>query len=224
MKYKVAIQKITTVNEIKGYWTSKDYIELLKRLEFGDADQVAENELEEMLFMAISDYELDEAAAIVLTYKLGNQLTAGQIEQLSHEMITDKVAEEYADIQLQSYLFHINQLLFRAYNGKFPNIKASIIGFELTPLKENGKPITKEIVLKAFSNGLTDRSLLMRLLDDQLLGKAPFPEAEGIIWELKNLGEHQYQLITLDYWLNEEDFDSMEFEGNVVAFIEKEED
>jgi hypothetical protein len=33
--------------------------------------------------MAISDYEPHEAAAIVLDYKLGEELNEGQIEQIS---------------------------------------------------------------------------------------------------------------------------------------------
>jgi hypothetical protein len=44
--------------------------------------------------MAISDYEPNEAAEIVLAYKLGEELNEGQIEQISHNMLIDKVCEE----------------------------------------------------------------------------------------------------------------------------------
>jgi hypothetical protein len=39
--------------------------------------------LPELLEMAISDYEPNEAAEIVLAYKLGEELNEGQIEQIS---------------------------------------------------------------------------------------------------------------------------------------------
>ena len=40
--------------------------------------------------MAISDYEPEEAASIVLEYKLSHYLNANQIEQISNEMLEDK--------------------------------------------------------------------------------------------------------------------------------------
>ena len=218
MKYQVNITNISTVEEIEGAWTNADYIELLKRFDFGDADAVSPGELKEMLFMAINDFEPDEAAAIVLAYKLSDKLSEGQIDQCSHEMLEDKLAEEYADISLHPYLFNINQLLYKAYNGKFPNTKASIIAFELTGSNE----ITKELVLKVFRHGLTDRSLLMRLFDEQLMANQPFPDAENILWELKSLGNSSYRLITSDYWLNKEDFGVLEFEGEVDENEEEE--
>ncbi len=103
--------------------------------------------IEEILFMAISDFEPEEAATIVLNYKLSDFLNDNQIEQISHEMLIDKISEEYADISLHHQLFNINQLLYKAYNGTFPNAKATIVDFEIQP-NEN---ITKETVLKTFN-------------------------------------------------------------------------
>jgi hypothetical protein len=42
-------------------------------------------------------------------------------------MLIDKISEEYPEI-VQAPLYHINQLLFKAYNGKFPNAKATRYG------------------------------------------------------------------------------------------------
>ena len=36
------------------------------------------------------------------------------------------------------------------------------------------------------------------------------------MWELKNEGKGGYQLITSEYWLNEDDFSSSDFESEVV--------
>ncbi|MBQ0740794.1 hypothetical protein J9332_41620, partial [Aquimarina celericrescens] len=79
-----------------------------------------------MLFMAIPDFEPNEAASIVLTYKLSDQLNEGQIHSISHEMTNDKVAEEYPEPNLHYDLFNINQLLYKAYNGTFPNTEATL--------------------------------------------------------------------------------------------------
>ncbi len=132
MTYRVKINNIDSVNEVITYWTSDDFRALLTLFQYPDADQIKEEDLGSYLLMAITDVEPPEAAAILLTYRLSEQLTEGQINQISHEMLEDKVCEEYPDISLHAALFHINQLLFKAFNGKFPNAKASIIEFSLS--------------------------------------------------------------------------------------------
>ena len=131
MKFTITINKITSVPRLEGYWTSSDYRHLLELFDYDDAKSLPENELWEMLALAISDFEPHEAAEIVLEYKLQDALTTGQIKNLAQEMQTDKVAEEYQDMRLHYPLFNINQLLYDAYNGKFPQTKASVLEVEL---------------------------------------------------------------------------------------------
>lgn len=215
MKYHVKITDIETVNEVAGYWTNEDLVALLDAFNYPDADKLKKAELKEFLFLAISDFEPSDAAEILLKYKLSEQLTEGQIQQISHEMLLDKVCEEYPDITLHARLFHINQLLFLAYNGKFPNAKASIIEFELKPQEAADTAITPELVLKAFSHGLSDSNIIKRLFGDQLSGEVEFPEAESILWEFESLNEGKFRLLTSEYWLNKEDFKMIEFEGEI---------
>lgn len=222
MKCKVIINEIKTINYIEGAWTSQDYIALLDAFNFPDAEGSSNDELLELLYLAINDFEPDEAAEIILQYKLSDQLSEGQIKNLAHEMIEDNVAEEYSDIALHHQLFDINQLLHKAYNGTFPNAKASKINFELTFLSQDTAEIDKELVLKALNYGLSDRNLIKRLFEEQLTGKVEFSEAEHIIWQLKSLGNHVFSLITSDYWLNKEDFLTDEFDGVIHEFEEEE--
>ncbi len=126
---KVKILEISTINELSNYWTNKDYYNLLEKFEYPDAKNVKESELKEMLFMAITDFEPNEAAEIVLSYKLAEQLNEGQIQSLSHEMERDRVAEEYPEPSLHYDLFNINQLLYKAFNGVFPNTEATKLEF-----------------------------------------------------------------------------------------------
>jgi hypothetical protein len=112
----------------RRYWSDEDY-SVIGKFNFSDAE-TAEKEFTRVVEMAISDYEPNEAAEILLAYKLGEELNEGQIEQISHNMLIDKVCEEYPEIHMQARLFHVNQLLYKAYNGKFPN-KASVVHFSM---------------------------------------------------------------------------------------------
>lgn len=213
MNFTIKLKKIKSIGKVDGYWTSEDYINLLDLFEYEDAKSIPEAELFEMLSMAITDYEPEEAAEVVLKYKLDNILNEGQIKNLSHEMLDDKVAEEYPNIALHYPLFSINQLLYEAFNGKFPRTLASVIDLEI--IFKGKIEITKEIVIRTLSDLLSENSLLKRLFDDQLDSSHELKDAESIIWELKSVGENTFQIISSDYWLNRDDFELEEFSGEL---------
>lgn len=213
MNYQVVIKNIDTVNEVEGYWSDEDFIQLLGKFNYPDGATAEKSSLPELLEMAISDYEANEAAAIVLEYKLGEELTEGQVEQISNNMLIDKVCEEYPEIHMQGTLFHINQLLFKAYNGKFPNAKASIVHFSMTPTDGEAQKLTAENVLKLLNKGLSERNLIKRLFENQISQNIPFPEAESIIWELTTEDNINYDLVTSENWINKEDINESEFES-----------
>ncbi len=222
MNYQVIIKRIDTVNEVEGYWSDQDLIQLLDKFNYPDGVTAEKKNLPELLEMAISDYEPSEAAEIVLAYKFSEELNEGQIQQIAHNMLIDKVCEEYPEIHMQGRLFHTNQLLFKAYNGKFPNAKASVVHFSMQPQQnEVTKVLTKENVLKLVNNGLSDRNLIKRLFDDQMTQNIPFPEAEGIIWELNTTDNLNYTLVTSENWINNEDLISSEFESVLEEVIEE---
>jgi len=221
MKYSLKINDIRTVDELAGSWNAADFVALLAKFDYADADKLKQNELKEFLFMAISDFEPEEAATIVLEYKLSEVLTEGQIHNLSHEMQREKVSENYSDISIHKILFDVNQLLYKAYNGKFPKAKANVIDFEMRAEMSEETGVTKELVLQAFSNGLSDRNLINRLFKEQLDGKVPFPEAEGILWNLEDKGNAQYSVTTSEKWLYKEDFKNLEFECYINSFVGK---
>lgn len=224
MKFNIKINSAETIDAVPGYWSSQDYINLLEKFNYPDGENAAKDNLEELLLMAITDYEPNEAAAIVLEYKLAEQLNDGKIHQISNDMLLDKISEEYPDISLHSTLFHINQLLFKAFNGKFPNIKATRINFVAIPAdNEEEIDLTKENILNLFENGLSQSNLIKRLFGEQLTGIKPFPEAENILWELKSLGNLNYELLTSDYWISRDDLVAEEFEGVIEKVKQVEE-
>jgi hypothetical protein len=215
MKYNIKINSIKTVDEIKDYWTANDYILLLEKFNFPDAETAKKDTLYDLLLMAITDFEPKKAAVIVLDYKIGEHLTEGQIDQISNDMLIDTVCEEYPEIELQYALFNCNQLLYKAFNGVFPSANASIIDCTVTPKDANANiKITKEILLKLFSKGLSDRNILKRLFGAQMDENVAFPEAEGIVWELKSKDNSNFNIIASENFLKDADFPELEFEGN----------
>ncbi|REE24280.1 hypothetical protein DFQ09_10445 [Winogradskyella pacifica] len=218
MKYHIIINSVKTVDALKDAWTNEDYIVLLEKFGLKESSESSTSELLELLFMAISDFEPEEAAAIILDYKLADQLNENQIEQISHEILLDKISEEYADISLHHQLFNINQLLHKAYNGTFPNAKATVVEFEITPNKD----ITKEVVLKAFDKTLANNNVIKRLFSNHLAGEEAFDEAESIVWDLISVGENSYTLTTSEYWMSRDEFKDAEFDATVVVFEDEE--
>ncbi len=216
MKYQIKIEDIHTVDEITEYWTNEDFVQLLGKFDYPDAEDTGTDSLRELLFMAMTDFEPSEAARVVLNYKLSEHLSEGQIDQISNDMLNDKVCEEYPEMELQSALFHINQLMFKAYNGKFPSSSATIIECTITPIDTNNETaLTKEMVLRLFYDGLSDRNIVKRLFEEQIKENADFPEAENIIWDLKNPKKNHYRIITSGNLIKKDEVISLEWESEI---------
>ncbi len=223
MKFTIIVNEVKSIDEIPGYWTNDDFIKILEELDISDARNSNPSELRELLQMAISDFEPHESAEILLRYKLNEELNSGQIQNLSHEMADDNEAEGNPDIALHYDLFNINQLLYTAFNGIFPNAKATKVEFELSFKGDSNITVTKELALKAVCSGLTDNSPILRLFKNQLNGNEPFSDAEEIVWELHNSGSNKYTMITSDYWINKEDFIEREFSSSIKLYEDREE-
>jgi hypothetical protein len=219
MKYAIKIHKISTVNELPNSWSVEDFKALLTKFNFPNAEGSDAEELQGLLCMAIADYETNEAATILLDYKLSAHLNEGQIDQLSHEMLLDRISEEYPKIELHKELYMINQLLYKAYNGKFLNTEATLVDFEITPLLNTDPKITKEIVLKCFAKNLDSHNIIIRLFGSQLNGEEKFEEANDVLWDLEK-NENGYRFTTSNYWMSKEEFLQPEMECKIELFEE----
>ncbi|MBD8084518.1 hypothetical protein [Chryseobacterium caseinilyticum] len=213
MKFHIKVNSVKTIEEIENYWSNEDYIKLLELFNFPDANTIKPENLREMLFMAITDFEPNEAAATILTYKLSESLNEGQIAQISHDMLIDKVCEEYPDIGLHCDLFSVNQLLYKAYNGTFLNCKATLVNCEIEKPDDFKGEITKEIVLKSFNRGLSDSNIIKRLFEEKMTTETRFEQAEDILWKLNDEGNNTFSFITSEYWLNKDEIIGSEFDG-----------
>ncbi len=222
MHYSVTIHGVETVDELRNYWSVADYRALLETFDFDDGAELGDTELWDYLTLAIRDVEVTEAAERVLNFRLGEQLTPGQIEQIAHEMPRDKVSEEHPEIALHRDLFAISQLLFKAYNGKVPKTLASEIDCTIAPTKAQGAPeMDAQTVIQALGAGLNEHALITRLLGEQLRGEEPFDSAQHIVWALDSKGSDRYTVTTSDYWISEDDFAKTEFEVKIKTYEEE---
>jgi len=214
MTYPIQINNLESIDEITNYWTSADYRQLLELFDFPDSKSIKDENLLEMLHMAITDFEPADAARVVLQYKLSDHLSEGQMDQMSHDMLLDKISEEYRDISLHYTLYNINQLLHKAFNGSFPNTKATILNFTIG---NNGdhREFSKADVLRLLQKGLAPANLIVRMFEEQLSGSGDFADADGILWEIRNTGD-EYTIVTSEYWLGRDDIVSGEFEGELL--------
>lgn len=220
MKLEVKIIDLKIVNELEIYWKYMDYQNLLTEFGFSDVAKIKESEILEYLFMAIADHEPPQAAEILLKYKMSDKLNDGQIQNLSNDMLTSRVAEQYSEPAFHFDLFNINQLLRKAYNGKFPDTEAIIITASFQG-EDLDSEITNEILIKALSVGLKQNCLVLRLFSDQLQGIEAFADAEKVIWDYRKSGNNTFEITTSKNWIDKDDFEQMEFEADVIFFDEE---
>lgn len=200
-----------TIDELPHSWQSKDYQALLQRMEYDNAEEIVDSELKAMCLMCFTDLEPAEAAQVTLGYLFADQLSEGQIENLSHQMLTEKLWEEYPELSLHQGFFKATQLLHSAYNGKFP--RAEAVQFQIKLTAEQAASLSlfetnpAAPLLRLLAQGMPDNALLNRLFSEQLAGDS-FPEAQHIIWQLATIEKTNlhlvFEIVSSAYWL--EDF------------------
>ncbi|MDB5234377.1 MAG: hypothetical protein JWR44_1370 [Hymenobacter sp.] len=176
-----------TLTELPNSWKNQDYLELLKRMNYDNPEGISAGELKEMCLMSFTDLEPREAAEIVLGYLFPEQLTAGQIENLSHQMLTEKLWEENPEMPLHRGFYQGTQLLHEAYNGTFPATKAVEFKVKCTAATPEDLAVFGDEpaapLLRLLAQGMPDNALMNRLFSSQLAGPE-FVEAKSILWQL----------------------------------------
>ncbi len=225
-KIKLQVENIEHdyLSEIPDTWQKEDYLKILDEFGFADADALPDKDLAEMTLMAITDEEPNQAAENLMALYLADDLNEGQMSQIASDMQLDKIFEEYPEIALHHRLFNINQLLRKAYNGKFPDGQAVQITFSLTDTDGNfskAGDITSEVILKALQKAMPDNSIVKRLYPDQLEGKKELVDADAIVWKrsVSQSGDkYEVEIISSDYWLGDI-LDHPSYEAEVTMFL-----
>ena len=224
-QFKVNILSFEQIKELPGSWEKSDLVNLLSAMDYDNPAEIKDSELKEMCMMSLTDFEPEESAKIVLDYTIAGRLTEGQIENLSHEILTEKLWEEYPELPLHPDLYRSTQLLYDAYNGKFPRPEAVQFTIEIngdvTIFEEN----PEAPIVRLLAAGMSDRSLIHRLFSDQIEGDR-FAEAKDILWQLKKVSGDQnavtYEIVSSAYWLDEIKYaDSYEAETHADAMSDE---
>lgn len=196
--------------ELPNAWQNADYLALLTRLDYDDPAAIDPTELKAMCQLALTDLEPAAAAQFVLDYLLHEQLTPGQVEQLSHQLLTEKLWEENPRLELHQAFFNATQLLYEAFNGQFPHPQAVEFKVKITAADPADLAVFDQALaaplLRLLAAGLSDHALLHRLFGEQLTGAA-FPEAPAILWQHtpsdKTADSVVFDVISSNYWLEE---------------------
>jgi hypothetical protein len=224
MKEKLLVQSLDfkEVMQLPDAWKPQDYLELLSMMEYDNLSAIHTDEIEEMCQLALTDLAPEEAAEIVLLYLLGNKLSENQIKSLAHEMLEDKMWEEYPDIHLHSKIFCASELLYRAYNGKFPKPEIVKISFTMIPTKEIKKSITAQDLVRILEYGVKEDTVIGRLFHEEL-NHGSFDDAKGIVWQFTSQSQGDKSLAVVMYsslyWYNEFRYD-IDFDATMTVGAE----
>lgn len=209
-KFNIELLKSETLFELPNAWNKENYLDLLEAMEYGDTSDIAEGDLKDMCLMSLSDYDPDEAAKYVLTYIFDGRLNSGQIHNLSHEMQDEKMWEEYADLFLHEEFFNVGQLLYQAFDGKFPQPEAlrfSILvsANEVEDLEIFDTNLEMNLI-KLLVQGMPENTLISRLYKDEL-ASGRLEQAKDIIWQVhrKEVRENAllFEIISSVYWFHD---------------------
>ena len=229
-EFNVEILSFLQISEIKNAWMADDYKALLSMMDIAEKELggMSESDLEEMCLMSLNDFEHHESAKFLLTYIFKDEITEGKIDQLSHQMIENKLWEEHADSAYHWSLFNAYGLLRKAYNGIFKEptgvrftIKITANTKELFDIFDSS---LHAVMVRLLSNGLNESAVLNRLYEEQISGEN-FPDANNILWILKEISitekERQYEITSSDLWFGELD-EGMSFHAKAHADVEEE--
>lgn len=210
LTFQVSLLNYKKIQNLENSWTLEDYKKLLEIMDYGDSSDLSDQELKEMCLLSLADAESDESATILLNYIFSERLNSGQIDNLSHEMLEEKMWEEYADLALHEEFFNVHQLLYDAYNGKFPNPEAIELKVEIsaasTEMYESLEQEPEATLLRILVQGVDQNNIISRLFEAELAGES-FKDAKNIIWQFKkekaNEGSYIFTLISSSYLFND---------------------
>ena len=208
--FTVTRMSFKTISELPGYWTESKYRDLLELMDYDNPASLDKAEIKDMCLMSLTDNEPEDAAKIVLTYVFGDKLNKGQIDNLSNEILEEKLWEEYADLSLHEEFFAVHQLLYGAFEGTFPHAEAVSFQVKIQEMAKNGLSIFEDYpeapLVRLIAGGLPDNSVINRLFDDKLEGEQ-FQEAKDILWQLKMAKNENNELIadviSSHYWFKD---------------------
>ncbi|MFT5125371.1 MAG: hypothetical protein ACI9TH_004419 [Kiritimatiellia bacterium] len=205
--YTCSIQDDQTLTSLPHSWSEDDYRDLLNFLDLDLVEAIPAAELADMAIMALQDLDPIEASAKVLTNRMSDLLTPGQIKNCSQELREEPLWEEYPEPAAHRRFFVCQDLLSRVFPGTYAIPEARSVTLQVAgPLVgQLHDPIDCETVLRILAQGMDDTAILTRLYGAQLEASGPFSEAECILWDCETLKLDDtgatVRIISSQYWM-----------------------
>ncbi len=170
--FDVSILTVQEIHSLPDAWSHEDYRNILERADFDDWNELDPSELKDYTLLTLQDLEPDEAAELVLKYKFQDRLKDGQIQNMAHEMMEEKLWEEYSDIRLHKELYHCSVLMRWAFPKRFPESDAIECKLAVSAQDQPGKEllhrVDKSFLARLLAHGMDDHAVINRLFDEQI--------------------------------------------------------
>ena len=196
------------LSALEDDWTSADFTALLEKLDMDGGAALTAEEAREMCLLALSDLEPEDAAAALMSYKLGDKLTEGQIRNYSNECQFEKLWEQSSEMELHQPMFAVASLLAQINDQQFPTPDALRVKLQVEcsgdEAPEFESPIDPAFVLRLLSAGMDDGAILKRLFHEQLEA-GRFSEAASLVWDVtstRNATGVEVTVTSSGYWLD----------------------
>ena len=186
--FDVTVKGLKKIHDLPGSWSEADYRNLLTELEIDGVDDLVGGDLYDVLLMALQDLEPEQAGERVLAYRLQQRVSRGVRENIVQDLLEGQRAwEENSNLYLHADIFKACVLLYAAFPRIFPQPDMMRLDLHLWASGSTGKallaaPPEAAFVTRMLADGMSEKSILERLFDEQLAGR-DFPEAEGIVWQ-----------------------------------------
>ncbi len=224
--YRVEVDEIEELKELDGSWQAADYIAILQELEVDGAAKIPADELRDMCLFALQDLDPPAAAAILLNYKLGTALSAGQIRNYSIESQHERLWEQSADLEFHQVMFAVASLLNAASPMVFPTpdalrVTLKIVSDDTAALTMFQESMDRALLVRMLSCGMEQSAILNRLFGEQI-AEGTIADASSIIWAVhvdsSDKSSIRLTVTSSAYWLNAiRETDSFEWESELAA-------
>lgn len=208
-KYRVEVDEFEELNELEQSWLPVDYVSILTSLDIADAGKIDVDDLRDMTLFALQDLNPPDAAAVLLKYKVGTKLSAGQIRNYSIDSQHERLWEQSADLSLHQDMFAVASMLNSVNAMVFPvpdalRVSLTIGCDDTSKLTLFSIQMDRVILVRMISAGMNDSAILNRLFGDQIAtGKVA--DADSIIWQVAveqlDPTKLRIQITSSAYWL-----------------------
>ncbi len=205
--FDLLVMELKPIHDMPQVWTDAVFRQILQQVDYEDIDEIDAADLREMTVMALQDLKPEKAGEAVLAILAGG-LSVGARQNLTHEMKSQRMWEEFADPVFHAPIFATAVLLNQAFPKIYPRPEIARLILQVTAGNEASARLlsapTPALAARLLAAGMDDNSKLHRLYADSLAGGS-FPEAASLIWQVQ-VRSHtaemaEWVLFSSWYWL-----------------------